>query len=306
MTQLNPSPIKLVLDGLSRQPAHTAATLLQDVFAPPSDALTIFEEGTAWRIDAYYSDQSVAENALQQLGDFDAHLITHATFEAIDDINWVAVSQAALPPVFAGRFTICGGHDLDKVGRGPNTLVIEASEAFGTAHHATTYGCILALERISAGNTFRRILDLGTGSGILALAMARRHPDATIIASDCDERSIEVAKENAYNNAQSAISGGPTFLVAEGVRAPSIIHNAPYDLIVANILANPLIALAPKIANVTAKPGVVILSGLLVEQANQVIARYRSLGFALIRHDRHADWSTLTLRAHPHRGRSQQ
>jgi ribosomal protein L11 methyltransferase len=197
--------------------------------------------------------------------------------------------------VFAGRFTVAGSHDRDRVPNGPNTLMIEAGEAFGTAHHATTYGCLLALDRVTRRRAFHNVLDLGTGSGILALAIQRTLPDAIIIASDLDPRSIEVAAENARHNGLPVRAGGPDFIVADGVRDHRIRRKAPFDLVVANILAGPLIAMADDITRVLGAGGTLVLSGILVSQAQQVAMRYRSLGLRVRRHDRHDEWSTLVF-----------
>lgn len=285
----------VAIDGLERDSAYSAAALLSELIEPAADAVSIFESGAHWRIDAYYANAAAASAALDQLAAFDADVAGRAVLQSVEQKNWVAVSQAALPPVQAGRFTICGSHDLDRVPRGHNTIVVEAGEAFGTAHHATTYGCLLALDRLTRQARYRRVLDLGTGSGILALALARALPSAHIAGSDIDARSIEVANDNAVRNGLGRLAGGPVFFVADGTTDSQIRSRGPFDLVVANILAGPLVAMAADIAAVLGNGATLVLSGILVPQAREVLARYRSFGLRLVRHDRHNGWSTLVL-----------
>ena len=286
----------LVIDNLERQTAYSAAAALSELIEPTADAVSIFEDGDYWRIDAYYDDAATGGAALEQLRAFDAGTASTASLEPVAQENWVALSQAALPPVQAGRFTICGSHDLARVPCGPNTIVVEAGEAFGTAHHATTYGCLLALDRLTRRSGYRNVLDLGTGSGILALALRRALPRAQILASDIDTRSIEVADENAERNGLGRLAGGPHFLVADGLGDSRIQRRGPFDLIIANILARPLIAMASDIVATLDEGATLVLSGILVPQAREVSARYLSLGLGLVSHERHNGWSTLVFR----------
>jgi ribosomal protein L11 methyltransferase len=293
---------KLVVSVADRTIAHHIAGILSDLFAPAPDAVTVFEEpgsdGTvSWLVEAYFegeaADPAVAAVTLGEILEMPPPL---CRLLAVPDENWVARSQAALPPVYAGRFTIHGSHDRGRVGRGWNAIEIDAGEAFGTAHHATTYGCLLTLDQILRRRRFRRMLDLGTGSGVLALAAQRAQPSLGIIATDLDERSIEVAQDNAAANALTGrLDRRLMFVVADGVRSPAVRERSPFDLVVSNILAGPLIKLAPDIARHLRPGGVLVLSGLLVWQAPEVIARYRALGFALSHHRRYVDWSTLAF-----------
>lgn len=292
----------LSLTHLERAAAYSAAGALSELIEPAADAVTVFEDGDRFRVDAYYACRNDAETSLQSLKAIDADYAAAAGSAAIAPVeqqNWVKISQAALPPVYAGRFTICGSHDLHRVPRGRNTIVVDAGEAFGTAHHATTYGCLLAIDRITRSNVFERVLDLGCGSGILALAMARALPHAQITGSDIDARSVEVAAENALHNGLDRRSGGPDFLCADGTLDPRIGKRGPFDLIVANILAGPLLGMAPAIVAALQPGGSLLLSGILVQQAREIVARYAGLGLQLEQHDRHNGWSTLEFRRRP-------
>lgn len=286
---------QLQITPLSRSAAHEAAAVLRELILPEPDAISVFEAGGAWRIDAFYADKATASAALEQLRAFNPEHCNQASITLVPQENWVALSQAALPPVFAGRFTVAGSHSRGRVPQGPNTLMIEAGEAFGTAHHATTYGCLLALDRLTRRRTFQNVLDLGTGSGILALALKRALPSAHVIASDIDPRSIEVAEANAKSNGLPVRAGGPRFIVADGVRDVRIRRVGPFDLIVANILAAPLIAMADDVVDALTTSGTLVLSGILVSQAQQVAMRYRALGLRIRQQDRHEEWSALVL-----------
>lgn len=293
------TPHKLIAEVEDRGRAMRVAGALQDLIEPPPDALTIFEdkpdgasEPVQWRIEAYFSDPREA-GALE--AELDVLLGEPSPrFHAADipDLNWVALSQASLPPVRAARFTVHGGHDRERVPQGPNAILIEAGEAFGTAHHATTFGCLLALEQLGATRRFRRILDLGCGSGVLAIAAARAWPHAALHGVDIDPQSVIVARENAaVNKAGARIR----FVAGRGVSAPAIRNAAPFDLVVANILAEPLVSLAPDIRQVSEAGASVVLSGILIREAPRVLAAYRAQGFALVHHRRYDGWSTLTL-----------
>jgi ribosomal protein L11 methyltransferase len=285
----------LTITDLDRDAAYVAADALTELIEPAAAAVSIFEDGTQFRIDAYYDDASTAQTVLDVLGDQFADTAAKAALAPVAQENWVALSQAALPPVIAGRFTICGSHDLDRVPLGPNTIIVEAGEAFGTAHHATTYGCLLAIDRMARRARYGNVLDLGTGSGILALAMTRAFPHASIIATDIDARSIEVAHANAERNGLGRLSGGPHFLMADGLDDNRIQRKGPFDLIVANILAGPLIAMAADICGQLGDGATLVLSGILVPQAREVCARYKSFDLELQRHERHNGWSTLVF-----------
>ena len=206
--------------------------------------------------------------------------------------DWVAASLEGLAPVRAGRIVVHGRHDARDLPPGVVGLEIEAGRAFGTGQHETTLGCLLALDCLRRRRSPRRILDLGCGSGVLALAAARLWP-CRVIASDIDPQAVRSARANAKTN---GLGARVEVVRAEGLCHPRLRAAAPYDLIVANILARPLARLAKDLARVAAPGGVVVLSGLLTKQERQVLQSYRSLGFVLARRLSRGDWPTLILR----------
>ncbi len=288
---------RLAIDVDDREQAHLIAGALGEVILPGPVALSVFESADVWQVEAFYAEPPDPDEITNQLGRTLGFTPPDCTVDVVADRNWVALSQAALPPVYAGRFTIFGGHDTDRVARGPNAIQVDAGEAFGTAHHATTFGCLLALDRLTRVRRFKRVLDLGTGSGVLAIAVHRALPSAHILASDIDRRSIEVASENARGNACVLRYAPPglSFVMADGLATGIMRSSQPFDLIVANILAKPLLAMAPAIAAASLKGGCLVLSGLLVAQAASVIARYRTHGFVVRSHARIEDWSTIVF-----------
>jgi ribosomal protein L11 methyltransferase len=282
---------KITIAVDEQEMARTLTGALENLIEPSPDALTQFEAGEGWLIEGYYQERPDVAELTRELAAVLPFSPPPIGIEEVPDENWVAISQAALPPVSAGRFTVHGSHDLGKVARGPNTLLIDAGEAFGTAHHATTQGCLIALDELTRRRSFDRVLDLGCGSGVLAIAAARALPNARIEASDSDPQAIAVAHTNARLNGEA---GRIRLRVAEGL-ARGRTRAASYDLILANILADPLVALAPDLAHALAPGGIAVLSGLLERQAASVIAAYRSHGFSLLSNRRLAGWSTLVL-----------
>jgi ribosomal protein L11 methyltransferase len=272
--------------------AHAVAGALQDLIEPVPDALTLFEHGPGWRIDAYYEALPDADALSAAVGEILGGSKLVFTLAPVPDENWVALSQAALPPVVAGRFVIHGSHDIGRVPRGRNAILVDAGEAFGTAHHATTFGCLQAIDQLTRQRVYRNVLDLGCGSGVLGIAIARVLPRAAILATDLDAPSVAVA---AANMARNGVGARIDVATANGLDHPLIRAAGAFDLLVANILAGPLIELAPAISRVVAPAGSLLLSGLLVPQAPQVIAAYRASGFQLTRHERVHGWSTLVL-----------
>lgn len=211
----------------------------------------------------------------------------------LPDIDWIKLSQEGLPPVRAGRFFVYGAHDLGKVPAGVIPIRIEAGLAFGTGHHETTALCLRVLSDLAKRRAFANVLDLGCGTGVLAIGAAKlwkKH----VIASDIDPVAVTVTLENARANGEGPLIRGVT---ADGLAAPALSASAPYDLIVANILAGPLTRLAPSIVAALAPRGTLVMSGLLRWQENLVLSFYRDLKLREIRRD-HV-WSALVLEASP-------
>lgn len=284
---------KLSADIADTGVAGDLAGALELLQGPAPDAVTRFEAAPGnWRIEAYFSAVPALEPLVAELGTIMERTPPPLRLEVVPDLNWVAISQAALPPVTAGRFTIHGTHDRERVPFGPNAILIDAGEAFGTAHHATTRGCLLAIGRLAHRRTFPNILDLGCGSGILAIAVARALPHARMLATDNDPVAVAVATANAKAN---GVGARIAFACAEGLAHPWLRHSAPFDLVIANILAGPLRSLAADMGKAVRKGSAVILSGLLEPEAPAVIAAYGAHGFGLHEHRRIAGWSTLTL-----------
>ena len=212
----------------------------------------------------------------------------------LPEVDWVAKVRRELAPVEAGRFFVYGSHDADKVPAGRTALQIEATVAFGTGHHGTTLGCLRAFDRlVDQGFAPGRVADIGCGTAVLAMAAAAILPDAVVIASDIDQVAVDVARANVEIN---GMQGRVECLEAAGFAHPRLAAVAPYDLIFANILKGPLVELAPDMARNTANGGIIILSGLLVVQAESILAAYIAQGFVLQHREDLGEWSALTLR----------
>jgi ribosomal protein L11 methyltransferase len=212
--------------------------------------------------------------------------------EAVPDLNWVALSQAALPPIRAGRFIVHGSHDRARFAMRRLAVEIEAGEAFGTGHNATTALCLEALDTLVRQRRFARVLDLGCGTGLLAIAASRALPDARVVASDNDPLAINIARDNTrLNNVGQRVRT----VAAAGFCHAALRAAGSFDLVLANILPGPLIQLAPAMRRAIACCGVAVLSGLLDHQVREVAAAYRSQGFYLVRCTRRAGWAALTV-----------
>ncbi len=211
----------------------------------------------------------------------------------VPETDWVAHVKRELQPVEAGRFFVYGSHDAGKLPQGRVGLLIEAAMAFGTGHHGTTKGCLLALDRLDrAGFNGRNVADIGCGTAVLAMAAAAIW-DRPVIASDIDPVAVEVAAANARAN---GLGDRVITVEAAGFGHPDLGARAPYDLVFANILKGPLIALAPDMAAHMQPGGYAILSGILNSQADEVAATYRRNGFTLAARDDIGEWITLVLR----------
>lgn len=277
-----------VADLLSARAAESA--LIDNVVCEPL-AVSVFESmPPAHVVEAYYEfapDLDQIAGLLAPLGIARAAL----SVEDVPDENWVAISQAALPPIWAGRFVVHGAHDRHRVGALRHAIEIEAGEAFGTGHNGTTSGCLAAIDRLAHRRQFARILDLGCGTALLALAAARAFPKARILASDNDPVATAVARENVVlNRARHRVR----VLTAAGFAHPAL-RQARFDLILANILPNTLIALAPQIKTHLAAGGVAVLSGILNFQVGEVRAAYAAHGFRLASESKREGWSILTF-----------
>ncbi|MCW2307018.1 50S ribosomal protein L11 methyltransferase [Rhodobium gokarnense] len=217
-----------------------------------------------------------------------------ASFEvmALPDIDWVAKSLEGLTAVTAGRFVVHGAHERAAVPANAVGIEIEAGQAFGTGHHATTWGCLSAIDRLTRKRAYKHPLDLGCGSGVLAIGLARVLR-GKVLASDIDPLAVRVARGNARLNGVSAFV---TTVVAGGMQHRAIAGAAPFDLIVANILARPLRALAFDIARAMSPGGDLILSGLQLGDVRRIHATYRAAGFSRIAEIRRDGWATLILR----------
>ena len=210
----------------------------------------------------------------------------------LPEVDWVAHVRRELTPVEAGRFFVYGSHDADKLPADAEPLLIEAAMAFGTGHHGTTKGCLEALDRVvNDGWQAHRVADIGCGTAVLAMAAARVWP-GTVLASDIDPVAVDVAAANVIAN---GLDGRVVCIEAVGFDHPMLDDSAPFDLVFANILKQPLIDLAPDMARHVSHGGRAILSGLLGTQAEEVLAAYDAAGFDLERRDDIGDWSTLVV-----------
>ncbi len=212
--------------------------------------------------------------------------------EVIPDVDWIAKSLEGLKPVRAGRFIVHGSHDRDKVRINDIAIEIEAGQAFGTGHHGTTAGCLEMIEQVLRARTIRNALDLGTGSGVLAIAVAKMRP-VPVLATDIDPVAIKVAKENARLN---GIVSGMALETAPGFHSDSFRKHGPFDLIIANILARPLIKMAPQLVTHLAPGGTVILSGILASQRWKVLSAYNGMHLSHVRTIWRNGWVTIHLR----------
>jgi len=259
----------------------------------------IEDDPNGWQLDAYFEGKpnSAAIAAVQALVPSAAGMRVRA--ERIRDSDWVTLSQAGLAPVHAGRFYVHTATNAGAIPEGAHPIRIEASRAFGTGHHETTAGCLTMLDRLKRqGVTVRNLLDLGSGTGLLAFAALHLWPRAEATASDIDPAAVAISLENAHANAVP-VGEGPgavTLVAAAGLDHRLLIRRAPYDLIVANILAGPLIELAPTIAAALAEGGTLLLAGLLDRQAEGVIRAYRRHGLLLQEQHDTGDWPVLRLR----------
>jgi ribosomal protein L11 methyltransferase len=275
----------------------TARRLIHDLgesLDPENTACSAFEAGNgAWRLEIHFHtapDEAAVRALVAQAAGKAA--TGKLEFSQVAAADWVAQSLAGLTPVTAGRFTVHGAHH--RAGVGPNRIgiEIEAALAFGTGHHGTTRGCLLTLDDLVKRQRPRNVLDVGTGSGVLAIAAARTLRRA-VNAVDIDPLAVSVAKVNARLNCAGAFIA---FGRANGPATRNVRRRAPYDLIFANILLTPLQRMAVGLSALAAHGGHIVLSGLLPSQANAAIAIYRAQGLTLERRILLEGWATLVLR----------
>ncbi|HEY8565575.1 MAG TPA: 50S ribosomal protein L11 methyltransferase [Beijerinckiaceae bacterium] len=274
--------------------ARAMTDLLGEVFDPAETAVAAFEteDGSSWLLEAYFASPP-DEDAIRDLvrpivGD----VADEGVFTAIDQQDWVSASLEGLNPVRAGRFLVHGSHD--RAARRVNDLAIEieAALAFGTGHHGTTLGCLLALVDELKRRRPRHVLDVGSGTGILGLAAAKALR-RRVVAGDIDPEAVRVARENARLN---GVSPWLSLYVGPGTRSPLADRAGHFDLVFANILARPLMRLAPPLARVLAPHGTLILSGLLARDVPGVLSAYAAQGLRLVKRRDIEGWAALTLR----------
>ncbi|HEX5958034.1 MAG TPA: 50S ribosomal protein L11 methyltransferase [Hyphomicrobiaceae bacterium] len=328
-----PMLLKLRVETPDLAAGQAATTVVEGLEEPAPLAVTLFEHVVCamgpprFALEAYFDAPPALETINARLMQLDAG-VSAATLEEVPDENWVALSQAALPPIAAGRFVVHGSHDRAKFGRRRLAIEIEAGEAFGSGHNATTTLCLEALDALARTRLVRTgpvrtgsmrtgsdssptrfkigrrtvargltpcpcILDLGCGSGVLAIAAARVAPAARVIATDNDPIAVAIARENVRLN---HVSARVDVLRASGF-AHAALRAAPrFDLVLANILPGPLAAMAPAIRQALRSTGVAVLSGLLNHQAPEVEASYRAAGFHRMRRLERAGWTALVMK----------
>lgn len=262
---------------------------------PVALSLVEVEENASWAVEAYYLDAPDEEALTKALSPFfDEHgaAMPALKVEQLPDLDWVARSLEGLTPIETQRFFIHGAHNRDVRPAGKYTLAVEAGLAFGTGHHPTTYGCLTMIEEIARRRPITNALDLGCGTGLLALALARL-TRRKVLASDIDPVAVKVTKENAAANDLGPFIEAVT---ARGFAHARITQKAPFDLIVANILARPLVSLAREMERHLAPGGEIILSGILESQENMVASAFRDQGLHLFRRQIIGDWVILHLK----------
>ncbi|MFY9639650.1 MAG: 50S ribosomal protein L11 methyltransferase [Rhodomicrobium sp.] len=286
-----PASRKTVLSFGSERDAVQASAILSETPGFESFPLVVLEDNGEWFLECY--DNGALGGALADALENAGVSPRSRLAVTVPDMDWVAETQRSLPPVRTGHFIVHGSHDRGRA-MSQWAIEIDAGRAFGTAHHGTTKGCLLAIAGLPAAMKPRSVLDLGTGSGVLAIAAAKafRH-SPRIVAADIDPVAIAVASENCRKN---GAAGSIRLFVGDGSKPARAYESQPFDIVMANILAKPLLKLAPRLRELTAPGGVLILSGLLSSQAREMLARYRATGFCLLKRRDLEGWATLTLK----------
>jgi len=281
--------------------ARTLADLIVETFDPAETAAAAFEEKSStaswaavpWVVEVYFGFPPDEDNlralVTAAVGE---ELAQKIEFDRVQQKDWVSASLEGLTAVRAGRFLVHGSHDRDRVKPNDIALEIEAALAFGTGHHGTTRGCLLAIDDILKRRRPKNVIDVGSGTGVLAMGVARALRQ-NVAAGDIDAQSVFAARANARLN-----QAGPYLrpVQARGVQHPALWRVGHYDLILANILAKPLRLLAPSLARIAAPGADVVLSGMLLRDTPGVLSAWAAQGYALAAR-RHIDgWATLTLR----------
>jgi ribosomal protein L11 methyltransferase len=295
MTTVTPQSASATFSVGDERRARSIVDVLEESLDPGEVAVAAFEDANGvWEVVLHFPSPP-DEDAIRNLvgltvGEDTAAVISFQTVEAKD---WVKASLEGLVPVAAGRFVVHGQHDRERIAINKLGIEIEAALAFGTGHHGTTRGCLLLLDHVLKARSPARVLDLGTGTGVLAIAAAKALHRG-VLASDIDPPSVAVARDNARLNE----TGDRVQVIrATGFAARGFTTHGPFDLVLANILANPLRQLAGAMSRHLAPGAQVILSGLLNHQAGAVIAAYRARGLVPVRHLKIEGWSSLLLRA---------
>ena len=292
-TSLTPATHRASFAIGDERTAKRVVDALSEVFFESDAAVAAFERPDGrWHVSLHFA-QAPDETLVREL-------VTNATgadvartvaFDTVEARDWVRASLDDLVPVPAGRFVVHGRHDRARMPTNKLSIEIEAALAFGTGHHGTTRGCLLLLDHVLKARRVTRVLDLGTGTGVLAIAAAKALHEK-VLASDIDTPSVEVAQVNALLNGAGHLVH---VIRATGFSAPDFVREGPFDLVLANILANPLKQLAGPMSAHLAPSALVILSGLLTPQVGAVIAAYRARGLVPLRHLKIQGWSSLLL-----------
>lgn len=290
--------LTLAVDRRDAESLPELGDILPELADPPT--LNVEEPDPArpddWQLSAYFAEEPAAETVAHIVALFPS--ASGARVAPLPDADWTTLSQRDLEPVRAGRTIIHTAAHADRVRPGDRAIRIEAGLAFGTGQHATTLGCLEALESLGKQRRFGNIADIGTGTGVLALAAAKQWRRARTIATDIDPVSIVVTSENLKKNRalQGRAGGAVELAVAPGMQHARLMARAPYDLVLANILAPPLVAISRPLSEMVAPGGIVVLAGLLHHQARRVMNAYRRHGLVpAASWPRHAEWPCLVL-----------
>lgn len=252
------------------------------------------QEPLSWRVDLLFDRRPIARELRRQLEAICApfgFVPETGPMEPVPEQDWLAATAMRAPPVRVGRFFVHGATAADAVPADAVPVQVEAGLAFGSGEHATTQACLEAIDRLATRHRFRRVLDMGCGSAVLAIAAAKRRP-CRVLAADNDPVAVRVAAENVAIN---RVAGRVRCVVSDGLTSPEVRRRAPYDLVLANILADPLIAMAGEVARATAPGGHVVLSGFLDRQVEAVERAYRARAFRRLWRIDRAPWAALVL-----------